>query len=141
MSYQKKHVPPQPPKYSLPVMPFQSGICKAAPYREDLFSTSLAGRKQQLPRASPRGAPKRLQECPYLAARTWTCKDRKASLPQQKQISAASSVPYQALCGSGKLFGSNLTHISSQEAASLSKQPALFLILIRFLLFLPMASH
>lgn len=46
------------------------------------------------------------------------------------QISAARSAPYQVLCGSGKLFGSNLTHISSQQAASLRRQPALFLIFL-----------
>ena len=57
------------------------------------------------------------------------------------QISAARWAPYRVLCGSGKVFGSNLTHISSQQAASLRRQPALFLILIGFLLFLPMASH
>lgn len=44
------------------------------------------------------------------------------------QISAARLAPYRALWHSGKLCGSNLSHISSQQAASLRRQPALFLI-------------
>lgn len=115
--------------YSLPVMPFQSDICKAGPQREDTFFTSLPGRKQQLPRASPHGA-RMAAGMSSSGCKNLDVQGCKSLAPPATalQILAARLAPYQALWHSGKLFGSNLSHISSQQAASLRRQPALFLI-------------
>lgn len=122
--------------YSLPVMPFQSDICKAAPQREDTFSTSLPGRKQQLPRASPHGAHEWLQECPHLVVRTWMCKGVKALLPQQQHCRFR--LPDWLLIGHSDTLVSyldqiSLTSVLSRLLASGGSLP--------FFLFLSMASH